>query len=78
MIDLSYIIQDRKRGTMKHKRNIERTNPYSKVTVLLTAPEAYWYDAVKMAEINEEYKVMEHGMDKFSKLNPSAYMKLLD
>ena len=60
------------------KRTITRTNPYSKQSEVLTKAEAFWYDAVKMAEINEEYEVMQHAIDKFSRLNPKAYMTLLD
>ena len=59
-------------------RTIKRTNTYSGQSVMLNKAEAYWHDAVKMAEINEEYTVMQHALDRFSRLNPKAYMVLLD
>jgi hypothetical protein len=33
---------------------------------------------IKTAEMNEEWETLQAGLDKFSKLNPSAYMTLLD
>ena len=59
-------------------RTIKRTNPYSGESAMLNKAEVLWHDAVKMAEINEEYEVMQHALDKFSRLNPKAYMVLLD
>jgi len=59
-------------------RTIKRTNPYSGQSAMLNKAEVYWHDAVKMAEINEEYTVMQHALDRFSRLNPKAYMVLLD
>ena len=59
-------------------RTIKRTNPYSGQSAMLNKAEAYWHDAVKMAEINEEYTVMQHALDRFSRLNPKAYMVLLE
>ena len=59
-------------------RTIKRTNPYSGQSAMLNKAEAYWHDAVKMAESNEEYTVMQHALDRFSRLNPKAYMVLLD
>ena len=58
----------------KHKR----TNPFSGESEMLTSEEALLYDQVKMAEINEDYKTLQAGLDKFSRLNPGAYMTLLD
>ena len=76
MIDLSYIILDRKRGKMK--RIYKRTNPYSGQSEVLTNDEAMLYDMIKQAEQMEEYNKMQKGLDKFSRLNPKAYMVLLD
>ena len=59
---------------MKHKR----TNPYSDQSELLTLEEAKIYDKVKQDEIDENYTDMQKGIDKFSRLNPKAYMTLLD
>ena len=36
------------------------------------------YDMVKQSEEMEEYNKMQKGLDKFSRLNPKAYMTLLD
>ena len=36
------------------------------------------YDMIKQAEVMEEYTKMQKGLDKFSRLNPKAYMTLLD
>ena len=56
----------------------KRTNPYSGQSEMLTNEEAILYDQIKMAEMNEDYKTMQAGLDKFSRLNPDAYMTLLD
>ena len=56
----------------------KRTNPYSGQSEMLTNEEAILYDQIKMAEMNEDYKTMQAGLDKFSRLNPGAYMTLLD
>jgi len=45
---------------------------------LLTLEEAKIYDKVKQDEIDENYTDMQKGLDKFSRLNPKAYMTLLD
>jgi hypothetical protein len=59
-------------------KKYKRTNPFSGQSEMLTSEEAILYDQVKMAEINEDYKTLQAGLDKFSRLNPSAYMTLLD
>ena len=59
-------------------KKYNRTNPFSGQSEMLTSEEAILYDQVKMAEINEDYKTLQAGLDKFSRLNPSAYMTLLD
>ena len=60
------------------KRIYKRTNPYSGQSEVLTNDEAMLYDMIKQAEVMEEYTKMQKGLDKFSRLNPKAYMTLLD
>ena len=59
-------------------RNIQRTNPYSGQSEMLTAEESKIYDKVKQDEMDENYEEMQKGLDKFSRLNAKAYMTLLD
>ena len=59
-------------------RNIQRTNPYSGESEMLTAEESKIYDKVKQDEKDENYEDMQKGLDKFSRLNAKAYMTLLD
>ena len=63
---------------MPNKRIYKRTNPFSKQSEMLTNEEAMVYDLVKQSEEMEEYNKMQKGLDKFSRLNPTAYMTLLD
>jgi hypothetical protein len=57
---------------------IKATNPYSGESEMLTPEEHKLYIEIKEAEINEDYKTMQKGLRKFSKLNAKAYMTLLD
>jgi hypothetical protein len=59
-------------------RIIKRINPYSGEYEMLTTEEATLYDTVKKAEEMKEYDKMQKALDKFSRLNPKAYMTLLD
>ena len=59
-------------------RNIKTTNPYSGQSEMLTPEEHKIYIEIKNAEIKEDYKTMQKGLSKFSRLNASAYMTLLD
>jgi hypothetical protein len=59
-------------------RDHKRTNPFSGFSEMLTKVEATLYDNIKRAEENEDYETMQKALDKFSRLNPSAYMTLLD
>ena len=59
-------------------RNIKTTNPYSGQSEMLTPQEHKLYIEIKNAEIKEDYKTMQKGLSKFSRLNASAYMTLLD
>ena len=60
------------------KRIYKRTNPYSGQSELLTEDEHKLYLQVKQDEIDEKYDSMQKGLDKFSRLNPKAFMTLLD
>ena len=57
---------------------IKATNPYSGESVMLTPEEHKLYIEIKEAELNEDYDTVRKGLNKFSKLNASAYMTLLD
>ena len=57
---------------------IKTTNPYSGQSAMLTPEEHKLYIEIKTAEVNEDYKTVEKGLSKFSRMNASAYMTLLD
>ena len=57
---------------------IKATNPYSGQSEMLTPDEHKLYIEIKEAERDEDYKTMQKGLSKFSRLNASAYMTLLD
>ena len=57
---------------------INRTNPFSGQSIDLNEEEDRLYCIIKNAEINEHYDKMQKALDKFSRLNPKAYMVLLD
>ena len=57
---------------------IKTINPYSGQSELLTEEEHKVYIQVKQDEIDEKYDAMQKGLSKFSKMNPKAYMTLLD
>jgi|TARA_R100001510_G_C7589150_1_gene159456 hypothetical protein len=57
---------------------IKATNPYSGQSEMLTQDEYIVYTMVKKFEELGEYKLMQEGLTKFSKMNPKAYMTLLD
>jgi len=57
---------------------IEVTNPYSGQSAMLTDTENKLYLSIKLAEVEERYDIMQKQLDKFSRLNPKAYMTLLD
>ncbi len=64
--------------TKTEERNIKITNPYSGQSEMLTLSEAIHYQMIKKFEQMGEYTLMQEGLDKFSRLNPKAYMTLLD
>lgn len=57
---------------------IKATNPYSGQSEMLTQDEFIVYTMVKKFEEIGEYELMQEGLSKFSKMNPKAYMTLLD
>ena len=57
---------------------IKTTNPYSGQSAMLTEDEHKLYMDIKTAEVNEDYTTMQKGLSKFSRMNVSAYMTLLD
>ena len=61
-----------------NNRIIKRTNPFSGKSEMLTRDEAMLHDEVKQAEGMGEFDKMQKALSKFSKLNPKAYMTLLD
>ncbi len=60
------------------EQKIKTTNPYSGQSAMLTRDEYIVYTMVKKFEEMEEYDLMQEGLSKFSKMNPKAYMTLLD
>jgi len=57
---------------------IKVTNPYSGQSAMLNDTENKLYLSIKLAEMEEEYDIMQKQLDKFSRLNAKAYMTLLD
>ena len=59
-------------------QQIKATNPYSGESAMLTPEEHKLYIEIKEAEFNEDYKTVQKGLSKFSRMNANAYMTLLD
>ena len=57
---------------------IKTTNPYSGQSAMLTEEEHKLYIDIKTAEVKEDYTTMQKQLSKFSRMNASAYMTLLD
>jgi hypothetical protein len=57
---------------------IKATNPYSGESAMLTTEEHKLYIKIKEAEFNKDYKTVQQGLSKFSRMNVAAYMTLLD
>ena len=66
------------KGNIKLNTKIKATNPYSGQSVLLTPEEHKLYIEIKTAEFDEDYNTMQKKLSKFSRLNASAFMVLLD
>ena len=62
----------------KETMKIKATNPYSGESEMLTPEEHKLYIEIKEAEFNEDYKTVQKGLSKFSRMNAKAYMTLLD
>ena len=60
------------------ERTIKTTNPFSGQSEMLTPEEYKLYIMIKQAELDADYKTMQKGLTKFSKMNAAAYMTLLD
>ena len=57
---------------------IKTTNTYSGQSAMLTPEEKKLYQRIKHLEMAELYDEMQQALSKFSRLNPKAYMVLLD
>ena len=57
---------------------IKATNPYSGESEMLTPEEHKLYIEIKEHERDEEYNEMQKKLSKFSRMNASAFMVLLD
>jgi hypothetical protein len=57
---------------------IKATNPYSGQSTMLTQEEHKLYIEINEHERDEENNEMQKKLSKFSRLNASAYMVLLD
>ena len=57
---------------------MKATNPYSGESAMLSEEEFALYHLIKHAEETEQWKAVEKGLSKFSRMNAKAYMTLLD
>ena len=62
----------------KDNRTIKTTNPFSGESAMLNKEEFALYHIIKGAELAEDYRTVEKGLSKFSRMNAAAYMTLLD
>ena len=53
-------------------------NPFSGERITLTPEEVAVYDCIMGANMTGNYKIVRKGLDWFRKVNPEAYMVLLD
>ena len=60
------------------ERTLAARNPYSGEVALLNEEEYTLYYKIRRAEEKEDYDTVQKGLDKFSRMNPDAYMTLLD
>ena len=72
MLDLSYMFMD------MTERTEERKNRFTGKREFLTKEEADLHDQVFYHEALEQWDKMLKAKDKFCRLNPKAYMVLLD
>ncbi len=66
------------KGNIKLDTKIKATNPYSGQSAMLTPDEHKLYIEIKEHERDEEYSAMQKKLSKFSRMNASAFMVLLD
>ena len=66
------------KGNIKLDTKIKATNPYSGQSAMLTPDEHKLYIEIKEHERDEQYSAMQKKLSKFSRMNASAYMTLLD
>ena len=57
---------------------VKVTNPFSGQSEMLTEEESNLYYRIKNLELAELYDEMQQALSKFSRMNPKAYMTLLD
>ena len=74
--DFENLLNEDYKETMQPR--IKVTNPFSGQSAMLTEEENKLYLSIKLAELEERYDTMQKKLDKFSRLNVSAYMTLLD
>ena len=74
--DIENLLNEDYKETMTDK--IKAINPYSGQSEMLTPEEHKLYIEIKEHERDEEYNAMQKKLSKFSRLNASAYMTLLD
>ena len=60
------------------KAPVEVENPYSGEKVMLEPIAVAVYDCIKGAEMMQDYKLVEEGIEWFQKHYPKEYMVLLD
>ena len=60
------------------ERTFKVINEHSGQSEMLNEQEYKLFFWIKESEKNENYTDMQKGLDKFSRLNPKAYMTLLD
>ena len=60
------------------KAPVEVANPYSGEKVMLEPIAVAVYDCIKGAEMMQDYKLVEEGIEWFQKHYPREYMVLLD
>ena len=73
-----YILDEDYQKQLDKGMKIKATNPYSGQSAMLTPDEHKLYIEIKEAEEAEDYNTMQKKLSKFSRLNASAYMVLLD
>ncbi len=74
--DFENLLNEDYKETMRPR--IKVTNPFSGQSAMLTEEENKLYLSIKLAELEERYEIMQKQLSKFSRLNPKAYMVLLD